>query len=79
MPTPKSHLPICSVRNKPVKLETSKIDELGKAIHEGCYLLKVGLRRATPLRPRQSIRVHSSFAILLLGFVFADLSLRPDA
>jgi hypothetical protein len=52
MPTPKSHLPICSVCNKPVKLETSKIDELGKAIHEGCYLLKVGLRRATPLRPR---------------------------
>jgi hypothetical protein len=52
MPTPKSHLPICSVCNKPVKLETSKIDELGKAIHEGCYVLKVGLRRATSLRPR---------------------------
>jgi len=41
------HLPICSICNKPVKLETSKVDELGKAIHEGCYLLKVSSRRAT--------------------------------
>jgi hypothetical protein len=23
------------------------VDELGKAVHEGCYLLKVSLRRAT--------------------------------
>src|SRR5580658_9841805 len=35
-----SYFPICGICNKPVKLETSKIDELGKAVHEGCYLLK---------------------------------------
>ena len=33
--------PICDLCNKPVKLETSKTDERGKAVHEGCYLLKV--------------------------------------
>jgi hypothetical protein len=44
--------PICGVRNRPVKLETSRSDELGRAIHEGCYLLKVGLKRATTPRPR---------------------------
>jgi hypothetical protein len=49
MPTPNSYLPICSLCNKPVKLEASKIEELGKTIHEGCYLLKVGLRRTTPV------------------------------
>jgi hypothetical protein len=48
-----SHLPICGICRKPIKLETSKIDELGKAVHEGCYLLKVSLRRATtPPQPR---------------------------
>jgi hypothetical protein len=47
MTMPCSYLPICSICNKPVKLESGKVDELGKAVHEGRYLLKVGLRRAT--------------------------------
>ena len=42
-----SNRPICGICNKPVTLETSKVDELGKVVHEGCYLLKVSLRRAT--------------------------------
>jgi len=29
-----SHLPMCGICNKPIKLETSKVDELGKAVHE---------------------------------------------
>jgi len=41
--------PTCSVCNKPVKLETSKADELGKAVHEGCYLLKVSVKKAPPV------------------------------
>ena len=36
----------CSICNKPVKLETSTVDELGKAVHEGCYLLKVSVKKA---------------------------------
>jgi hypothetical protein len=40
--------PICSICNRPVKLETSKIDEAGKAVHEGCYLLKIGVKRTPP-------------------------------
>jgi hypothetical protein len=41
-----SYFPICGICNKPVKPETSKVDELGKAAQEGCFLLKVSLRRA---------------------------------
>jgi hypothetical protein len=53
MTTPASNLPICSICNKPVILETSKVDELGKAVHEGCYQLKESLRQATT-PPRHS-------------------------
>ncbi len=44
-------LPICGICNKPVKIETSKTDELGNAVHEGCYLLKIGGKR-TPAKPK---------------------------
>jgi hypothetical protein len=44
-------LPICGICNKPVKIETSKTDELGKAVHEGCYLLRIGVKR-TPTAPK---------------------------
>jgi hypothetical protein len=46
-PRVSSHLPICGICNKPVKVEANKIDELGKPVHEGCHLLKMSLRRAT--------------------------------
>ncbi len=39
--------PICSICGQPVKLETSKTDEFGHAVHEECYILKVALHRAT--------------------------------
>jgi hypothetical protein len=46
--------PICSICEKPVKIETSKVDEHGKAVHDGCYLLKVGSKKtATKPRPIQ--------------------------
>jgi hypothetical protein len=32
----------CSICDKPVALETAKTDEVGQAVHEECYLLKVG-------------------------------------
>jgi hypothetical protein len=38
--------PTCSICSKPVALETSKADEYGKAVHEGCYLLKVTAKKA---------------------------------
>jgi hypothetical protein len=41
MTTPVSHLPICRICNKPVSLELAKADEDGRAVHEGCYLLKL--------------------------------------
>ena len=39
--------PICCICGQPVKLETSKTDEFGHAVHEDCYILKVRLHRAT--------------------------------
>lgn len=45
---------ICPIRNKPTKLETAKAYELGKAIHEGCYLLKLTSGRLPTLRRPRS-------------------------
>jgi hypothetical protein len=39
------YLPTCHICNKPVKLEMAKTDESGRAVHEGCYLLKVIVKR----------------------------------
>jgi hypothetical protein len=33
--------PICSVCQQPVRLETAKADENGKAVHEDCYLQRL--------------------------------------
>ena len=44
--------PICDICHKPVKLEKSKTNELGKAVHEGCYLLRVTSEKAPS--PRKS-------------------------
>ncbi len=38
-----AYLP-CFVCGNPVRLETSNTDELGKAVHEKCYVLKVKQR-----------------------------------
>jgi len=35
--------PICSICNLPVALNNAKTDEDGNAIHEDCYLFKLGV------------------------------------
>jgi hypothetical protein len=40
-------LPVCSICDESVQLETSKTDENGRAVHEECYVLKVKLMLAT--------------------------------
>jgi hypothetical protein len=32
----------CSICDKPLALESAKTDEVGQAIHDECYLLKIG-------------------------------------
>ena len=44
--------PVCSICHKPVKLETSKTDAQGRAIHEECYVQAV-TRGAQPSQDRQ--------------------------
>jgi hypothetical protein len=34
-------VPTCVLCNNPVEIETCKVDERGKAIHEECYLRKI--------------------------------------
>jgi len=41
----------CRICKKPVKLEFAKTDELGRTVHEGCYLLRIGVTR-TPTAPK---------------------------
>jgi hypothetical protein len=41
---------LCPICNKPVKLETAKSDEGGKAIHEECYLSKLSDEAAPELK-----------------------------
>ena len=40
-------LPACPICNKEVQLETAKTDEVGRALHKECYLLRLYLRRST--------------------------------
>jgi hypothetical protein len=44
--------PLCSVCNKPVSLDNAKTDEDGAAIHEACYLVKIGVGKplSSPLK-----------------------------
>ncbi len=41
LPKPKLN---CSICDKPVTLETAKTDEVGRAAHDECYLLKLGIK-----------------------------------
>jgi hypothetical protein len=38
--------PICSICNSPVPLNNAKTDEDGSAIHETCYLVKIGVTKS---------------------------------
>lgn len=40
----KPTLPVCTVCEKEVPLETARADEQGRAIHEACYLLRLQRR-----------------------------------
>jgi len=40
--------PVCPLCNRHVVLETAKVDEYGKAMHEECYLLKLHLKQDKP-------------------------------
>ncbi len=48
--------PICAICHKPVKLETSKTNELGQAVHEACYLLMVSSEKAKSPRKKIGIK-----------------------
>ena len=44
----------CSVCNEAVEVKTSKVNELGRLIHEDCYALKEDLKKATTTVDREA-------------------------
>jgi hypothetical protein len=46
-------LPICSLCDEPVEIETAKTDENGDAVHEDCYVVKMRPKKS---RPRHALR-----------------------
>ncbi len=54
-----SQPPICGVCQEPVSLEICKTDKSGHAVHEECYLVKLGLMHAKIVvrhNPPRSVR-----------------------
>jgi hypothetical protein len=47
-------LPTCYICNKPVELQSATADELGRAVHGGCYFLKSVAKPASSLRRAQN-------------------------
>ena len=47
-------VPICSICNLPVPLSNAKTDEDGRAVHENCYLIKIGVAKPAISYPKPS-------------------------
>lgn len=56
----------CSICHKPVALEIAKTDDTGRAVHEECYVLKLGIEssRASVQRAEQTqtLNIHHSLS-----------------
>jgi hypothetical protein len=46
--------PVRSICNKPIALETSKVDEDGEAVHEDCYLKRLVSAQHDPPAPEHA-------------------------
>ena len=44
--------PTCSICNLPVSLNNAKADEDGNAVHEDCYLIKLGVAKSVNSYPK---------------------------
>ena len=53
--------PICAVCHQPVPLNDAKADEDGKAVHEECYLVKLGMSKP-PVRSGARNAIEGLFA-----------------
>ena len=49
-------VPACAICNKPVPLETAKIDEDGQTVHEQCYVLKIKSEQVVRFRNAGNFR-----------------------
>jgi hypothetical protein len=59
-----SYEPPCAICEQPVKLEESKTDEHGHAVHENCYIWTVELKK--PRRRKTQMDVPATITYVLL-------------
>jgi hypothetical protein len=71
--------PVCSICNKPIVLETSKVDEDGKAVHEDCYVKRLlSAQQNDPPAPQHNESISAPFRNYL-GLFCAGSKQRPHA
>ena len=59
-----SYEPPCAICEQPVKLEESKTDEHGHAVHENCYIWTVELKK--PRRRKTQMDAPATITYVLL-------------
>jgi len=57
-PTFSPQFHVCSICNKAIERESTKIDESGKTVHEKCYVQRVGVRMEHSISSAGSRRPH---------------------
>jgi hypothetical protein len=58
-----SRLPLCSLCDEPVELETAKADEHGDAVHEECYVVKIRPKMSQPCHALRVPKLPERIAI----------------
>jgi hypothetical protein len=53
--------PICSICQRPLGLDNARADERGDAIHEDCYLIKLGVAKPPTNLTVSSVYVLKAF------------------
>ena len=48
------NIPVCSICNQPIQLETSNTDESGNLVHEDCYVQRLLASLHDPPSPQQT-------------------------
>jgi hypothetical protein len=59
----------CFICNEFIELETAKVDEFGKPVHEECYVQTIGLKRSIRNPPEASDAARTSLSQAILTFL----------
>jgi hypothetical protein len=62
----------CSICSEFVQLETAKVDEIGRPVHEECYVQKISLRRSIRPPPEVSDAERNSLSQAIITFLTTE-------